>query len=235
MGLDRNRPGLTRLLADVAAGEVDRVVVYRLDRFEGRLAYCAAFLRDPREHDVAFTVITSPELEDSAQDTLALNLLSSFAEFELEVTRERMRDARESYKQRGLRVAGVVPIGYTTDPSSKQLVLVDEDARRVLELFRMIAAGQTPSQVATSINQRGRRTKERPSRRSGRRSGGNLWAARQVFATISNPVYRGLIQNGRERLPGEHHAIVSEELWSRARSQGHGTSRQLAARGRTRN
>ena len=183
-GVDRNRPGLTRLLADIAAGQVDRVVVYRLDRLARRLAHCAAILQEFREHDVAFTVITSPELGDSAQDSLVLNILSSFAEFELELTRERLRDSRVSYKQRGLRIAGVVPFGYATDAHSKHLVLVDEEARQLLEIFRMIAAGQTPSHVAAIINQQGWRTKERLSRRSGRRSGGNPWTARQVLATI---------------------------------------------------
>jgi DNA invertase Pin-like site-specific DNA recombinase len=195
-------PGLTQLFADIEAGIVDRVLVHRVDRLSRNLLRSVAILQELRDRNVALTIVVAPELRCSTEDSLILNILSSFAEFEHDVIRERMSDARLAHKRRGRRVAGVVPFGYTADPITKQLVVVTEEADQVRRIFEMAADGKTPTEIAAIVNQLGWRTKQRVSRRSGKTSGGNPWTPRQVLATLSNPMYRGA--NGRDRASGRH-------------------------------
>jgi DNA invertase Pin-like site-specific DNA recombinase len=109
------RPGLQRLLADVRAGEIGRVVVHRLDRLSRRIVDCAALLREFKDHQVPLTIVAQPDLNAGAQQALMLNLMALFAEFEQEMTRERLAETRAAMKHHGLRVAGIVPYGYTAD------------------------------------------------------------------------------------------------------------------------
>jgi site-specific DNA recombinase len=218
-GKRRDRPGLTQLLADIEAATIDRVIVHRLDRLSRSLFQSVAILQELRDHHVGISIVLAPELGCSAEDSLILNILSTFAEFEHDMIRDRMSDARLAHKLRGRRVAGVVLLGYAADPLTKQLVVVAEEAQQVRKIFEMAAEGKTPTQIATLVNQLGWRTKERVSRRSGKTSGGNPWTPRQILATLSNPVYRSLVRLGSRTVPGQHEAIVTEDLWNRAHAQ----------------
>jgi site-specific DNA recombinase len=218
-GKRSDRPGLTQLIADIEAGTVDRVIVHRLDRLSRSLFHSVAILQELRDRNVALSIVAAPDLSGSSEDSLILNILSSFAEFEHDMIRERMSDARLAHKRRGLRVAGIVPFGYAADPLTKQLVVVTEEAEQARKIFEMAAEGKTPTEIATLANQLGWRTKRRVSRSSGKTSGGNPWTPRQILATLSNPVYRGLIRDGARTLPGQHEAIVTEDLWKQSQAQ----------------
>lgn len=119
-----------------------------------------------------------------------LNLMALFAEFEQEMTRERLAETRAAMKHHGLRVAGIVPYGYMADPVTKQLEPDPREGRRVRAMFRMAAEGKLPRDITTIINGRGWRTKVRVSK-TGNRTGGGRWTARQILDTLSNPVYIG--------------------------------------------
>lgn len=122
------RPALQRLLRDVRSGQVDRVAVHRLDRTSRKLFGFASLLDELQLRQIPLTVVTSPEFDGTATQSLIANILMSFAEFEADMTRERMADTRRALKAKGRRVAGRVPYGYTTDPRSKQLIIVPTEA-----------------------------------------------------------------------------------------------------------
>jgi DNA invertase Pin-like site-specific DNA recombinase len=207
-----DRPGLQRLLADIRAGEIGRVVVHRLDRLSRRIVDCAALLQEFKDRQVPLTIVAQPDLSVGAQQTLMLNLMALFAEFEQEMTRERLAETRAAMKRHGLRVAGIVPYGYTADPVSKQLQPDPREARRVQAMFRMASEGKTPREIAATVTRRGWRTKERVSK-TGNRTGGGRWTPRQILATLCNPVYVGLIRDGERTRPGSHKAIVTVDLF----------------------
>jgi DNA invertase Pin-like site-specific DNA recombinase len=159
-----DRPGLQKLLEHIREGKVQRVVVHRLDRLSRRLADCVNLLQELHDRRIPLTIVKQPELSGSAADTLLLNLMASFAEFEQQMTRERLADARAALKRHGRRVAGVVPYGYKADPVTKQLVIVKAEARRVRQMFEMAADGKKPTEIAAMANERGWRTKQRTSK-----------------------------------------------------------------------
>lgn len=161
------RPGLNRLKFDINAGLIDRVVVHRLDRLSRKVMHCTALLDLFRQQGIAISIVTTPELGTSASDGLLLNLFSVFAEFERDIIRERLSETRTALKNRGRRVAGAIPFGYTTDPVSKQLLPDRCEARRVKAMFERAAKGETPRQIAAHANRRGWRTKFIRSRSTG--------------------------------------------------------------------
>jgi site-specific DNA recombinase len=209
-----DRPGLQRLLADMRAGKIDRVVVHRLDRLSRRIADCTALLQELKDRKVALAIVTQPELNFGARQTLILNLMALFAEFEQEMIRDRLTETRTAMKRHGLRVAGAVPYGYVADAATKQLVVERREALRVRRMFEMAAKAKTPSDIAEVANRRGWRTKEWVSKR-GNKTGGGRWTPRQILATLSNSVYIGQIHDGAHTRPGSHEAIVSVDLFHR--------------------
>ena len=212
-GENLDRPGLIRLLADAEAGLFDRLVVQRLDRLSRKVVDSALLFARLRQLGVSVVIVTMPELGATANDRLMLNLLSSFAEFEREIIRDRLADARASLKRRGRRVAGVVPYGYSADPVTKQLQPERSEARRVKAMFERAARGETPRQIADHANRRGWRTKVTISRKTGVSRGGNRWTPRQVLDTLSNVTYLGLVRIGDTLHPGCHKPIVSPALF----------------------
>jgi site-specific DNA recombinase len=207
-----DRLGLQKFLKDMREGKIDRVVVYRLDRLSRCIAHCAALPQELKEHQIPLTIVANPELEFMAEHTLILNLMASFAEFEQEMTRERLAESRAAMKRHGLRVAGAVPYGYKTDGRSKQLLVDRSESLHVRRMFQMAAEVTTPAGITKIANHRGWRTKQWLSK-SGNRRGGNRWTPRQILATLSNPIYVGQIHNGDGTRPGKHKAIVSGELF----------------------
>ena len=218
-GADTNRPALQRLLRLVREGRIDKVVVYRLDRLTRSLRDSLDILEALRTAGVDLLIVTSPELGSAATDALLLNLMALFAQFEREMIRARLADTRAALKRHGRRLAGRVPYGYDVDSRTKQFVVNAGEARRVRAMFQMAADGMLPREIAAVANEQGWRTKRTVAKRSGKVSGGGPWTPRQVLSLLTNPVYLGLFADGDGTRPGEHPAIVSPELFERAREQ----------------
>lgn len=218
-GATTDRPALQRLLALVRTGVVDQVVIHRLDRLSRSMLGCATLLEEFRKLGVRLVIVTAQELGHHAQDGFMLNILASFAEFEREMIAARIAESRARLKARGLRIAGAVPFGYDADPRSKQLVPSANESAVVKWLFEQAAAGRTPAEIAEDANANGWRTKERVARRSAKACGGNLWTARQVIATLRNPVYLGLFREKHDFRIGHHEPIVTHELFGAAAAQ----------------
>lgn len=213
------RPGLNRLKFDINAGLIDRVVVQRLDRLSRKVMHCTTLLDLFRQQGIAILIVTTPELGTSASDGLLLNLFSVFAEFERDLIRERLSETRTALKNRGRRVAGAIPFGYTTDPVSKQLLPDRSEARRVKAMFERAAKGETPRQIAAHANRRGWRTKSIRFRATGKTNRGQHWTARQILSTLSNPVYLGLIRHGNRTRDGVNQPFVIPELFQQVAQQ----------------
>jgi site-specific DNA recombinase len=213
-GATLDRPALQRLLAFVRNGEVDTIVVYRLDRLARSLLACANLLQQLREHGVGLAIVTAPELGFAAQDSFMLNILASFAEFEREMIAARIAESRARLKTRGRRIAGAVPFGYEADRRTKQLVLNEEEAAIMRWMFERAAASDTPASIAKAANARGFRTKLIVNARSGVQHGGNSWTARQVLATLRNPIYVGQFRDKHGIRVGHHQPIVTKEMFA---------------------
>jgi DNA invertase Pin-like site-specific DNA recombinase len=218
-GATLDRPALQRLLAKIRNGEIDRLLVYRLDRLSRSVIDSVSLLKEFRECGIDLVIVTAPEIGSTAHDSLILNLLSIFAEFERDLVAKRIADARAALKRQGRRVGGALPFGYDADPMTKQLVVNSEEIKQVRAMFEMAADGMPPSEIARIANDNNWRTKKRKAKRSGKESGGNLWTARQVLATLSNPVYMGKIDDAGLLRDGIHIPIVPETLFSQVRSQ----------------
>jgi len=184
---------------------VDQVVVHRFDRLARSLIGYVRLLEEFRKHRVSLFIVTAPELGSTAHDHLIFNILASFAEFEREMIASRIADARARLKAKGRRVAGAVPYGYDGDPRTKQLVVNPNEAPAVKWMFGTAAEGKRPLVIAEEANARGWLTKT-----------GNLWTARQVIATLRNPVYIGLFRDGGSVRSGHHERIVEKELFDTA-------------------
>ncbi len=154
-----DRPALRRLLADIDAGKVDTVVVYKVDRLTRSLADFARIVELFDAHDVSFVSITQAFNTTTSMGRLTLNMLLSFAQFEREVTGERIRDKIAASKRKGMWMGGVVPLGY--DVIDRKLVINEVEAETVRTLFRLYLNHANVRLVKEEADRRGLRTKLR--------------------------------------------------------------------------
>ena len=146
------------------------------------------------------------------------HILGVFAQFEREMIADRIAETRAYLKAHNRRLAGPVPLGYTADPKTKQLVVVPKEARRVRLIFDRAARGQTPAKIAARINHLKWRTKSWVAYRSGKMRGSGKWTARQVLYLLRNPVYTGQHREAHGARPGSHSPIVDQDLFDRVQT-----------------
>lgn len=234
-GATLKRPSVKRLMDLVASGLVDDVVIYRLDRLTRSLRDSVVIFEAFQKARVELLIVTAPELASSASDRLVLNLMGVFAEFERDMVCSRLADTRESLRRHGRRLAGKLPYGYDTDPTSKQLIVNRLEAEHVRWFFKMAADGTLPIEIAAIANQRGWKTKVTVAKRSGRKSGGGFWTPRQILDLLNNPVYLGVFADGDATRPGTHQSIISTEDFEAAGEQIRNRRTTRAARTKPRN
>ena len=209
-GGSMDRPGLRQLLADVAAGGIDVVVVYKVDRLTRALADFARIVAIFDAAGVSFVSVTQAFNTTSSMGRLTLNVLLSFAQFEREVTAERVRDKIAASKAKGMWMGGVVPIGYRAEARSLQPV--PEEAALVQRIFARYLALGSVHRLKAELDAAGLRTPER-RHRDGSRSGGAAFSRGKLYALLANPLFIGRIRHHQEVHPGQHPAIVDEALW----------------------
>lgn len=222
------RPGLRRLLADVALGRVRIILVYKIDRFTRSLADFAKMVELFDAHDVSFVSVTQQFNTTSSMGRLTLNVLLSFAQFEREVTGERIRDKIAASKRKGLWMGGLAPIGYVAgvDANQRSLAIEEPRAAMVRELYQLYLQLGRVSALVAEVNRRGWVTPARATRREGA-AGGRPFSRGHLYRILSNPVYIGQIVHKDEVFAGQHPAIVEAELWQavqaqlKANQQGH--------------
>ncbi len=204
------RPALQSLLADINQGLIDVVVVYKVDRLTRSLADFAKMVEVFDVRRVSFVAVTQQFNTTTSMGRLTLNVLLSFAQFEREVTGERIRDKIAASKQKGMWMGGLVPIGY--DVIDRRLQVNQTEAETVREIFRRYLELGSVRLLMENLNRRGLRSKVRIAK-NGRRSGGNPFFRGALYELLSNPVYIGEIRHKGVRHPGLHEPIVDRELW----------------------
>lgn len=210
-GATMERPALQRLLKDVRAKRVDVVVVYKVDRLSRSLSDFARIVDTFDEHGVSFVSVTQQFNTTTSMGRLTLNVLLSFAQFEREVTAERIRDKIAASKRKGMWMGGVPPLGYDID--NRKLVVNETEARTVCHIFRRyLELGSVPGLVDV-LRAEGVLSKERVSE-SGRKTGGVPFNRGALYHLLQNRIYRGEITHKGESYPGLHEAIVPDSLWN---------------------
>jgi len=209
-----DRPALNRLLTEIDAGRIDMVVVYKIDRLTRSLADFAKLVERLEAAGCSFVSVTQAFNTSSSMGRLTLNVLLSFAQFEREVTAERIRDKIAASKKKGLWMGGVPPLGYDPHPDKmrRELVVNEDEAEIVRELFDLYHEHGCLSAVTREAEARGLRSK-RHIFSTGRVQGGNIMSQGQIHKVLTNPIYRGLIRHKEVTYPGLHDSIIDEALW----------------------
>jgi site-specific DNA recombinase len=209
-GASLDRPALQKLLADVGAGKINIVVVYKVDRLTRSLADFAKLVELFDQHGVSFVSITQSFNTTSSMGRLTLNVLLSFAQFEREVIGERVRDKIAASKRKGLWVGGPVPLGYRC--IDKKLVVVPEEAEVVRTIFARYLELGSMGALLTELDRHGIRTKVN-GRRDGRKSGGIRFGVGSLAHLLKNRFYIGEITYRGEVHRGEHEPILGRDLF----------------------
>ncbi len=209
-GGSMDRPALIALLADIMARRIDTVVVYKVDRLTRSLADFAKIVEIFDAHDVAFVSVTQAFNTTTSMGRLTLNMLLSFAQFEREVTGERIRDKIAASKQKGMWMGGFVPLGY--QPDGRTLVINEREAETVRTVFRLYLELGNVRRVKDAADRLGLTTKQRVSV-AGRASGGRPLSRGHIYKLLNNPLYRGRIPHKGKSYEGLHPAIIDEETW----------------------
>jgi len=210
-GGSMERPALRRLLADIEAGQVDTVIVYKVDRLTRSLADFAKIVDAFDAKKVSFVSVTQQFNTTTSMGRLTLNMLLSFAQFEREVTGERIRDKIAASKAKGMWMGGATPLGY--DARDRKLLINAAEANTVRHIFRRYAALRSVRALKDDLDAAGIVSKARICR-DGTRRGGVLMARGALYLMLQNQIYRGKIVHKGTVHPGQHNAIIDDELWN---------------------
>jgi DNA invertase Pin-like site-specific DNA recombinase len=221
------RPGLQRLLADISEGRIDIVVVYKVDRLTRSLLDFAKLVQAFDAANVSFVSITQSFNTTTSMGRLTLNMLLSFAQFEREVTAERIRDKIAASKAKGMWMGGTPPLGY--EPNGRSLAIVEDHAAIVRDIFQCYLALGHVRQVADALDRDHIRSPLR-QRRSGAGYGGCRFTRGQIHAMLRNPVYTGRIAHNGKLHPGQHPALIDMATWDAVQAQldGHAQGTRTA-------
>ncbi|PSL17245.1 recombinase family protein [Shimia abyssi] len=227
-----DRSGLQRLLADIDAGRVQMVVVYKIDRLTRSLADFAKLVERFDAAGCSFVSVTQAFNTASSMGRLTLNVLLSFAQFEREVTAERIRDKIAASKKKGLWMGGVPPLGYDPhpDPKTRGLLINAEEAETVRAIYQLYDDLGCLNAVMHCANEMGLQSKLHRFK-SGRVQGGNPFSRGQIYALLCNPIYIGKIRHKAWVWDGQHDAIIDKELWDQIQDK----LKSASARPRSRN
>lgn len=204
------RPALKRLLADIESGAIDSVVVYKVDRLTRSLADFAKIVEVFDSKGVSFVSVTQHFNTTTSMGRLTLNMLLSFAQFEREVTGERIRDKIAASKKRGMWMGGPSPLGY--DVKEKKLVVNESEAGQVRHIYRRYASLGSVIALKQELDRDGIRSKPRMDR-FGRGFGAKSITRGALYLMLQNRLYLGEVVHKESSYPGEHVAIVDPELW----------------------
>jgi site-specific DNA recombinase len=204
------RPALKRLIADIEAGEIDVVVVYKVDRLTRALSDFAKLVEVFDRRGVSFVSITQQFNTTTSMGRLTLNVLLSFAQFEREVTGERIRDKIAASKKKGLWMGGMPPLGY--DVKNRKLVVNEAEARIVIDIYQRYLALKSVHALRDELADAGIKSKRR-LRPDGAEYGSQTLSRGALYLILQNRLYRGEMAHKGNIYSGEHPAIVDKPLW----------------------
>jgi site-specific DNA recombinase len=215
-GANMDRPGLGRLIEHVKERKIDALVVYKVDRLTRSLADFAKMVEIFDAHQVSFVSVTQQFNTTTSMGRLTLNVLLSFAQFEREVTGERIRDKIAASKRKGMWMGGNVPLGY--DVKNRKLIVNATEAERVREIFHQYLKLGCVSRLKTYLESKRIRSKERINQ-TGRKKGGAPYSRGALYNILQNRIYLGEIEHRGQVYQGEHVGIVPRELWERVQAR----------------
>lgn len=216
-GGNMERPALKRLLADVEAGKIDTVVVYKVDRLSRSLLDFARLMEVLDRKCCSFVSVTQQFNTTHSMGRLTLNILLSFAQFEREIISERTRDKMSAARRKGKWVGGSLILGYDLDRDRMRLVVNASEAERVREIFALYIETKSVLATAAELNRRGCPRKVWQGKR-GKTIGGGLWTKPNLLGLLTNVTYIGKVDYKGEIVDGEHEAILDNETWVTAQA-----------------
>ena len=213
------RPALQRLLADVEAGKIDVIVVYKIDRLSRSLMDFARLVEVFDRKGVTFVSVTQSFNTTTSMGRLTLNVLLSFAQFEREVIGERIRDKFAASRKKGIWMGGWAPFGY--EVKNRKLLIDEAEAAIVRRIFETFAKGTPAVTIVRTL------TAESVTNRYGKRL-----TKTALYKLLRNPVYVGEAVHKKVSYPGEHEPIISRALWDKVRATLNQNARTRANRAR---
>ena len=204
-GGNMERPALKQIMADIEVGKVNVVVVYKVDRLTRSLTDFAKIVEHFDKHKVSFVSVTQHFNTTSSMGRLTLNVLLSFAQFEREVTGERIRDKIAASKKKGMWMGGIVPLGYKV--VDRKLLIEESEAITVRRVFREFLRLGSVLRLEEWLRANNIRTRR-----------GNYFLRGPLYTMLRNPIYLGLIRHKTEIHPGEHADIIDRVSWDEAQS-----------------
>ena len=234
-GGNMDRPALRRLIADIEAGNVDCVVVYKVDRLSRSLLDFARLVEVFEKHHVSFVSVTQQFNTGSSMGRLVLNVLLSFAQFEREIIGERIRDKIAATRRKGKWCGGFPVLGYDVDRSngSPKLIVNAREAARVREIFQLYLSLGSLLPVVDELAHRGWHNKEWTTKK-GVILGGRPFDKGILYSLLTNPLYIGKIRHKTELYQGVHEPITDAELFQKVQAtlQRNGRSGGVMVRNR---
>jgi site-specific DNA recombinase len=210
-GGNMERPGLKKLLDDIASKKIDTVVVYKVDRLTRALSDFARIVETFDKQGVSFVSVTQQFNTTTSMGRLTLNVLLSFAQFEREVTGERIRDKVAASKKKGMWMGGHVPKGY--DRVEGKLMVNAEEAVAVRHIFLTYLECRCVRKLAERLKHSGIRSKRWTSS-TGRQRGGVIPSRGSLYHTLNNPIYIGKIAHQGKLHDGQHEPILDLQIWN---------------------
>jgi site-specific DNA recombinase len=217
-GANMDRPALKLLLADIAMGEVNCIVVYKVDRLTRSLLDFSRIMDVLDRHGTTFVAVTQQFNTTSSLGRLTLNILLSFAQFEREMISERTRDKMSAARKKGKFMGGRMVLGYDVAPGGAGLVVNRPEAAQVCEIYRLYLELGSPILILQELERRGWRLKAFTTK-TGREAGNVPFNKATLHNLLTNPIYTGVVRHHGEIYPGEHERIVSDPIWNQVQKR----------------
>jgi site-specific DNA recombinase len=232
-GGNMERPALKRLMAEVEAGNIDAIVVYKVDRLSRSLLDFSRIMETLDSRGCSFVSVTQQFNTTHSMGRLTLNILLSFAQFEREIISERTRDKMSAARKKGKWVGGGLILGYDLDQEARRLVVNPVEADQVRAIFNLYLEIKSVLGTAAELNRRGWPRKSWIAK-NGKQTGGGMWTKPNLLGLLQNVAYLGRVQYRGEIHTGEHEAILDEKVWAKAQAILKRNARERGASARNR-
>ena len=214
-GGNLERPGLQKLLQDIKDGKVDCIVVYKIDRLTRSLLDFSKLIELLDEHKCSFVAVTQSFNTSNSMGRLMLNVLLSFAQYERELTSERIRDKFEASSKLGIWMGGVPPLGY--NPLNRELIINEKEAKIVNAIYKSFIETESVTETTRAMNELGYKTKAWESEK-GRIHQGVAFSKKAIRHILQNPVYAGKILHKGKVYSGKHKSVIELKIWEKAQT-----------------